>query len=47
VVQASVRGLQGQPADNCVRTVFTNLSAVMTAAVDDGLTVRNPCGSGR
>lgn len=43
LVQAWVRGLQGQLAANYVRTVFANLSAVFTAAADDGLIVRNPC----
>jgi hypothetical protein len=37
VVQAWVRGLQaGGLAPNTVRVVFANLSAVLTAAVDDG-----------
>lgn len=43
LVQAWVRGLQGQLAANYTRTVFANLSAVFTAAVDDGLISRNPC----
>lgn len=44
VVQAWVRGLQaGGLAPNSVRVVFANLSAVLTAAVDDGKIVKNPC----
>lgn len=43
LVQAWVRGLQGQIAPNYVRTVFANLSSVLKAALDDGLIVKNPC----
>ena len=46
LVQSWIRGLQGQLAPNYCRTVFANLSAVLTAAVDDGLIVRNPCRAG-
>jgi integrase len=42
-VQSWVRGLQGRLAANYVRVVFADLSAVLTAAVDDGLIPRNPC----
>jgi integrase len=44
LVQAWSRGLQTKGlAPNYCRTLFTNLSAVLTAAVDDGLIPRNPC----
>src|SRR6266536_989502 len=43
VVQAWVRGLQAQLAANYVRVVFANLSAILTAAVDDGKVSKNPC----
>lgn len=42
-VQAWTRGLQQQLAPNYVRTVFANLSAVLTAAADDDLIAKNPC----
>jgi integrase len=43
LVQAWVRGLQQELAGNYVRVIFANLSAVLSAAVDDGLIARNPC----
>jgi integrase len=43
LVQAWARRLTGQLAPNYVRTVFGNLSAVLSAAVADGLIPRNPC----
>jgi integrase len=43
VVQAWTRGLQGAMAPNTVRVVFANLSAVLSAAVEDNLIARNPC----
>jgi integrase len=43
VIQAWLRGLQDQLAPSYVRTVFVNVSAVLSAAVDDGLIARNPC----
>lgn len=43
VIQAWLRGLQQELAPTYVRAVFTNVSAVMNAAVDDGLIARNPC----
>jgi integrase len=46
VVQAWTRSLQQRPASNYVRVVFANLSAVLSAAVDDGLIGRNPCRAG-
>jgi integrase len=46
VVQAWMRGLQAKLAPNYVRVVFANLSAVLSAAVDDGLIGRNPCRAG-
>ena len=46
VVQAWLRGLQDQLAPTYVRAVFTNVSSVLAAAVDDGLIVRNPCRTG-
>ncbi len=46
IIQAWVRGLQDQLAPTYVLTVVTNVSAVLTAAVDDGLIARNPCRAG-
>jgi len=43
MVQAWVRALQNQLAPSYVRTVVANVSAVLGAAVDDGLIARNPC----
>jgi integrase len=43
LIQAWLRGLQDELADSHVRLVFAKLSAVLNAAVDDGLIVRNPC----
>ncbi|HEX5493233.1 MAG TPA: site-specific integrase [Mycobacteriales bacterium] len=40
-IQAWVAGLKVAP--NYARTVFANLSAVLSAAVDDGMLGRNPC----
>lgn len=42
LIQAWLRGLQQELAPTYVRAVFTNVSAVMNAAVDDGLIARNP-----
>jgi len=38
-----LRGLQHDLAPTYVRTIFTNASTVLTAAVDDGLIATNPC----
>jgi integrase len=46
VVQAWTRSLQKRLAPNYVRVVFANLSAILSAAVDDGLIGRNPCRAG-
>jgi integrase len=46
VVQAWARGLQQQLAPSYVRVVFANLSAILQAAVDDGVISRNPCRAG-
>jgi integrase len=46
VVQAWTRSLQATLAPNYVRVIFANLSALLSAAVDDGLIVRNPCRAG-
>jgi integrase len=43
MVQAWVRGLRPQLSANYVRVIFANLSAVLTAAVEDGKIPRNPC----
>lgn len=43
VIQAWIRGLQQELAPTYVRTIFTNVSTVLSAAVDDGLIVTNPC----
>lgn len=42
-IQAWTRALQQRIAPNYVRTVFANLSSILTAAVDDGLIATNPC----
>jgi len=42
VIQAWIRGLQQELAPTYVRTIFTNVSPVFTAAVDDGLIATNP-----
>lgn len=46
MIQAWARGLQGRIATSYVRTVFANLSSVLSAAVDDGLIAKNPCQAG-
>lgn len=43
VIQSWLRKLQQALAPSYVRTVFTNVSAVFNAAVDDGLIASNPC----
>ncbi len=43
VIQAWIRGLQQKLAPTYVRTIFTNVSTVFSAAVDDGLIATNPC----
>ncbi|MCC5952984.1 MAG: phage integrase SAM-like domain-containing protein, partial [Acidimicrobiia bacterium] len=43
VIQAWIRGLQQKLAPTYVRTIFTNVSTVFNAAVDDGLIATNPC----
>jgi integrase len=43
IIQAWLRGLQNKIAPSYVRTVLTNTSAVLNAAVDDGLIPSNPC----
>ena len=43
VIQSWLRKLQQELAPTYVRTVFTNVSAVFNAAVDDGLIATNPC----
>lgn len=45
-IQAWIRGLQDRLAPTYVRAVATNVSAVLSAAVDDGLIARNPCRAG-
>jgi integrase len=45
-IQAWMRGLQLKLAPRYVRVIFANLSALLQAAVDDGLIVRNPCRAG-
>jgi integrase len=42
-IQAWLRGLQTKLAPTYVRTILTNVSAILNAAVDDGLIARNPC----
>jgi len=46
VIQAWLRQLQQDLAASYVRTIFTNVSAVFNAAVDDGLIATNPCRAG-
>lgn len=46
VIQAWLRTLQQELAPSYVRTVFTNVSSVFNAAVDDGLITSNPCRAG-
>lgn len=46
VIQAWIRGLQQKLAPTYVRTIFTNVSTVFSAAVDDGLIATNPCRHG-
>jgi integrase len=43
IIQSWLRRLQQDLAPTYVRTVFTNVSAVFNAAVDDGLIAKNPC----
>ncbi len=45
-VQAWLRGLQRTLAPTYVRVLLANLSAVLSAAVEDGLIPRNPCRGG-
>ena len=40
-VQAWLSGLTG--AASSIRVIYANLSSVLSAAVDDGLIVKNPC----
>lgn len=44
-VQEWVRGCQRQCAPSYVRVMLANLSAILGAAVEDGLIARNPCAS--
>lgn len=44
-VQAWVKGRADQLAASTVRVLLANLSAILGAAVEDGLLVRNPCSS--
>ena len=43
MIQAWLRKLQRDLAPTYVKAVFTNVSSVFTAAVDDGLIASNPC----
>ncbi|MET7459066.1 site-specific integrase [Nonomuraea sp. NPDC005501] len=43
MVQAWLRGLQGELAPSYIRVLLAHVSAVFSAAVDDGLVARNPC----
>ncbi|MCU1588887.1 MAG: phage integrase family protein [Frankiales bacterium] len=45
-LQAWVRALQSELAPRTVRVVYSNVSAVLNAAVDDGLIAKNPCRAG-
>ena len=44
-VQAWLRGRQDKCAPRYVRVMLANLSAILGAAVEDGMIVRNPCAS--
>ena len=44
-VQTWLRGRQEQCAASYVRVMLANLSAILSAAVDDGLIATNPCAS--
>lgn len=44
-VQAWVRGLQAEVAPSYCRLLLSNLSTILTAAVEDGLLASNPCAS--
>jgi len=46
-VQAWLRGRQQMLAASYVRVLLANLSAILNAAVDDGMISRNPCKVGR
>jgi integrase len=46
VMQAWLRQLNATLATRYVRVIFANVSAVLSAAVDDGLIARNPCRAG-
>lgn len=45
-IQAWLRALQADLAPRYVRVIFANLSAVLSAAVDDDLIPKNPCRAG-
>ena len=44
-VQAWLRSRQGKSSARYVRVMLANLSAILSAAVEDGLIARNPCSS--
>lgn len=44
-VQAWLRGRQAECSARYVRVMLANLSAILSAAVEDGLIARNPCSS--
>ncbi len=46
VLQAWISHLDGELAPRYVRVILANVSAVLSAAVDDGLIARNPCQAG-
>jgi integrase len=45
MLQAWLRDLERTLAPRYVRVILTNVSSVLSAAVDDGLIARNPCGA--
>lgn len=45
-VQSWVKGLSAKMADNTASVIFSTLSAILQAAVDDGLLGQNPCRAG-
>lgn len=43
IIQAWLRGLQTKLSKNYIRVIFSNLSAILSAAVDDEKITSNPC----
>jgi integrase len=43
IIQAWLKGLEATLATGTMRNIFVNVSAIFSAAQDDGLILRNPC----